>query len=300
VPGGAIRRIQGKNKRGEDVMKTWMKTLALGLVLGTVACEDLGPNDNGISDRVLQAEAALVAADGMFQDLDLVQDPGLQSMGFDGIGTGPMLVGGQGNGCQAKGSGGAFQCARMHRDGFNFEREVTFLDATGNPQEGGFVQGETNAIHLLIDGEGTRERNFWTVTMSRFRDMWMTELLSDEHHLNGTGSSSIYRSGNPGEGSSRTFNMSVGVEWEDVVHRQPREENPYPLSGTVTRNVFVEATEDGEVVRSKDVETVITFDGTQLVTMYVDGEPVEIDLAERGVNGRFGRFGGGFGSGGTG
>lgn len=278
-------------------MKRWMGMLALGLVLGTVACEDLGPDDNGISDRVLLAEAALVAADGMFQDLDLVRDPGLQAMGFDGIGTDPLLVGGSRNGCQSMGSGGAFQCARMNRDGFNFDREVTFFDDGGYPQEEGFVQGETDAIHLVISGEGTRERNFWTVTISRFRDMWMTELLSEEHHLKGTGSSTIQRSGNPGDGSARTFDMSVTVEWDDVVHRRPREENPYPLSGTVTRNLFVEATEDGEVIRSKDVTIVITFNGTQYVTMYVNDEPVEIDLAERGVNGRFGRFGGGGASG---
>ena len=40
----------------------------------------------------------------------------------------------------------------------------------------------------------------------------------------------------------------------------------------------------------------ITFNGTQFVTMLVDGEPVEIDLAQKGVKGPKG-FGGGNGNG---
>lgn len=130
--------------------------------------------------------------------------------------------------------------------------------------------------------------------------MWMTELLTDEHHLDGTGSSVVARSGNPQDGSSRTFNMTSTVEWDDVVHVQPRADNPYPLSGTITRDIFVEVTKDGVVVGGRDVTTVVTFNGTQYVTMLVDGEPVEIDLAEKGVNGRLGngRFGNGNGNGG--
>jgi hypothetical protein len=132
--------------------------------------------------------------------------------------------------------------------------------------------------------------------MTRSRDMWMTELLSDAHHLNGEGSSTVYKSGNPLDGTAMTFDMSVGVVWDDVVHLQPREEHPYPESGSITRDIFVEVTKDGEIVGGRDVTTVVTFNGTQFVKMLVDGiEEVQIDLAEKGVNGRLGngRFGNG-------
>ena len=93
-----------------------------------------------------------------------------------------------------------------------------------------------------------------------------------------------------------TFDMNVEITWENVVHIQPREDNPWPASGTITREIFVEVTKDGEVVGGRNVTTVVEFNGTQYVTMLVDGEPVEIDLAEGGVNARLGgngRFGNG-------
>jgi len=285
--------LPAHSTKGETGMRTWMRTLSPGLclVLGTVACDGLGTEPTAIDDGIVLAEAALVAADGMYQDLDLVQDPGLEDVGFDGVGTGMLLAVEGESQCQRMGSGGTFTCAPMTRDGFTFDREVTYYDANEEVQDA-FEKTTTDGIHLVINGEGTRERNFWTVTMERDRDMWMTELLSAEHHLNGEGSSAIHRSGNPGDGSARTFDMTVSVVWDDVVHVQPRAENPYPLSGTITREIFVEVTVDGEVVGGRDVTTVVTFDGNQFVTMLVDGEPVEIDLAEEGVNKRFGNFGG--------
>lgn len=282
-------------------MKMWMKTLALGLVVGTVACEDTGTEPNVIDGALIKAEAALVAADGMFQDLDLVQDPGLQEIGFGGMAGGPMLAGGQGgNGghggmggqCQGTGATGTFNCGQLARNGFTFTREVTFKDAAGVVQPDGFDAATTNEMHLVMNGEGTRERSFWTVSMTRSRDMVMTELLSDEHHLTGTGSSSVYRSGNPQDGSAMTFDMTVSAEWDDVVHVQPKADNPYPKSGFITRDIFVEVTKDGVPIGGRDVTTVVEFNGTQFVTMLVDGEEVEIDLADRGVNGRLGSMGG--------
>ncbi len=281
-------------------MKMRMKTLTLGmvLVLGSVGCDGLTTEPDSIDMAAVRAEAALVAADGMFQDLSLAQDPGLQEVGFDGMAGGPLLAGGQGgqgghgnqggqggNGgqCQRMGQGPTFACGQMMRDGFTFNREVTFYDADGVEQPEGFDEATTDAIHFVVDGEGTRERAFWTVTIERSRDMWLTELLTDAHHLNGEGHSLVYRSGNPADGVERTFDMTVDVLWDDVVHLQPKADHPYPESGTITRDIFVEVTKDGEIIGGRDVTTVITFNGTQFVTMTVNGEEFEIDLAEGGV-----------------
>jgi hypothetical protein len=281
---------------------TWIRVSAgIGFaLLGAAACEDLGTEPNGIDVAAVRAEAALVAADGMYQDLSLVQDPGLQSIGYMGMAGGPALSGdpalsdGPGGQCQRMGLGAGFRCGQMVRDGFTFEREVTFYDAAGEEQPEGFDAATTDAIHLVVNAEGTRERSFWTATMKRSRDMWLTELLTDAHHLNGEGRSEVYRSGSSQEGPDRTFDMTVDVYWEDVVHLQPRSEHPYPESGSIRREIFVEVTKDGVVVGGKDVTTVITFNGTQYVTMTVDGEPVEVDLAQREVKGRW-HFGGGRG-----
>jgi hypothetical protein len=275
-------------------MKKWTKTLILsGMVaLGSVACDDLGTEPNGLNEDAIRAEAALVAANGMFQDLSLAQEPGLQSFGFGGMGSGHGLLGPMGGPGQCQGQGqGAFNCPNMVREGFTFTREVTFYDAKGEVQPEGFDAASTDAIRMVSDASGTVERTFWTATMDRSRDMLIEGLLSGAHTLNGTGSGITYRSGNPAEGVERTFDMSSIATWTNVVHHQPREENPYPLSGTVARHIVVTVTENGEVIGSRDVETLITFKGTQFVTLLVDGEKFEIDLATKGVKGRFGMGG---------
>ena len=261
------------------------------MALGATACDDTGTEPNALDMAIVRAEAALVAADGMFQDLSLAQDPGLGAEGFSGMASGPALAGGMGGECQRLGLGSAFQCPNMVRDGFTFTREVTFLNAAGEEQPEGFDPATTDAIHMVVNAEGSRERTFWTATITRSRDMWLTELLSDAHELNGEGHEVVARSGNPQGGGEMTFDMTVDVAWDQVVHLQPREEHPYPESGTVTRDIFVEVTRDGEVVGGRDVTAVITFNGTQHVTMDVDGQKYEIDLAEREVKGRWGRNG---------
>jgi len=274
-------------------MKKWMGTFGMlsFLALGATACDDTGTEPNALDMAVVRAEAALVAADGMFQDLSLVQDPGLGALGFSGMATSPALAGGMGGQCQRVGLGSAYQCPDMVRDGFTFTREVTFFNAAGEEQLEGFDLATTDAIHMIVTAEGSRERSFWTATMTRSRDMWLTGLLSDAHVLNGEGHEVVARSGNPLDGGEMTFDMTVDVAWDEVVHLQPREEHPYPESGTITRDIFVEVTRDGEVVGGRDVTAVITFNGTQYVILDVDGEKYEIDLAEREVKRRWGRNG---------
>ena len=68
---------------------------------------------------------------------------------------------------------------------------------------------------------------------------------------------------------------------EDVVHPVPRTHDAWPLSGTITRDVTIVVVNgpDGDVTKSRTV--VITFNGTNLATMTVDGESFEIDLSTR-------------------
>jgi hypothetical protein len=274
-------------------MKKWTGAFGLMtlLALGATACDDAGTEPTALDMGLVRAEAALVAADGMFQDLSLAQDPGLQAVGFSGMAASPAMSGGMGGQCQSLGFGSAFQCPNMVRDGFTFTREVTFFDQEGKEQPEGFDPATTDGIHMIVNAEGSRERIFWTASITRSRDMWLSGLLSDTHVLNGEGQEVIARSGNPQAGGEMTFDMTVDVAWDEVVHLQPREEHPYPESGTITRDIFVEVTRDGEIVGGRDVTAVITFNGTQFVTLDVDGEKYEIDLAQREVKGRWGKNG---------
>ena len=98
---------------------------------------------------------------------------------------------------------------------------------------------------------------------------------------NGTGSSAVSRSRHSDQNGDRSYDMTGTTVISDVVHTVPRKENPYPLSGTITRDVIVLIVNgrNGDETRTRHV--VITFNGTQFATMTVNGESFEVDLSTR-------------------
>ena len=70
------------------------------------------------------------------------------------------------------------------------------------------------------------------------------------------------------------------VRWQRG-HGVPREDNPYPLSGTITRDMTAVIVNgpNGDETRTRHV--IITFNGTQFPTMTVNGELFEVDLSTR-------------------
>ena len=98
---------------------------------------------------------------------------------------------------------------------------------------------------------------------------------------NGTGSGEASRSQHTDEHGDRSYDMSSTSVIEDVVRALPREENPWPLSGTITRTISVVIVNgpDGDVTR--EITAVLTFNGMQFVIMTVNGEDFEVDLAAR-------------------
>ncbi|MFC1662182.1 hypothetical protein ACFL3S_12155 [Gemmatimonadota bacterium] len=251
-------------------MKTWIKTLAVGtvLALGLTACDDGTPDL--IDDAALRADAALVAADAMFQDLAAMQPP--TTLGL--AGAGPELGPTEGGGS------------------YNWTRNVTFY-VDDVPQDA-YDALETDSIHVEWDFSREAEHTFWSADIERHRDMWITGLEGEETERtwNGIGNGEVFKSQHPDDGVERTYNMTTEAEHSDVVRKVPRAENPYPVSGTITRHIHAVVTENGEVVGERDVTTVITFDGTQLATVTVGEDSWTIDLAQRGLRQRFGRKGG--------
>jgi hypothetical protein len=75
--------------------------------------------------------------------------------------------------------------------------------------------------------------------------------------------------------------MSGTAVIDNVVHPVPRTDDAWPLSGTITREVTINVVNgpNGDVTRTRTV--VITFNGTNLPIMTVDGEAFEIDLSTR-------------------
>lgn len=160
-------------------------------------------------------------------------------------------------------------------------RTVTFYDEDGNEMDR-FDRLLTASVHIVVDVEGSLERPMWSGELERHRDLTVSGLggVETERTWNGTGSDKHSKVRITDEGDmERHFESETTIE--DVMVGVPRSENPWPLSGTITRHVQVTVVNgpNGDVTRERTV--VVTFNGTQTVTMTVNGEEFEVDLADR-------------------
>ena len=225
--------------------------LAAVSVFALAACSDTaGPNGSALAfDELVTLDVAMVAADGVLENLAAMQ----QSFG-GALGTAPMTG----------------------------TRTVTFLDADGNQQDA-FDELTTATIHIVSEFSGEVDRESWSASMLRTRDMTISGLEGEEttRTANGSGTVAVTRSRHTDDSGTRTHEMTGTSLVDNVVHGVPREENPYPLSGSITMDMTVNITNgpDGDVTRTRTV--VVTFNGTQFATMTVDGESFEVDLSTR-------------------
>ncbi len=227
--------------------------LALLSTFALAACNDAnGPSE---LDQAIDEDVALVAADAVLEDLQQMY-----------ISLGSQAA-----------SGVSFDVAAPPR---NFSRTVSFFDAAGNQQDA-YNPLTTASIHMLIEMSGAVERDGWTATIARSRDVTVSGLEGEETERtwNGTSSTEVTRSQHTDENGTRSYDMSGVGTIADVVRGVPRAENPWPLSGTITRTITVVITNgpDGDATRERTV--VVTFNGTQFATLTVNGEEFELDLA---------------------
>jgi len=231
-------------------MNNRLKSGALTLSLVTLAaCSDTAGLESSFEES-LTLDVAMIAADATIDEFgDL----------------GPLFGGGGGP---------------LH--GGESARTATFFDAAGDPQE---VHDPltTASIHLVIESTHEFSRDSWTATGTRSRDVWITGLEGEEtsRTVNGTGSGSVMRSQHTDEDGTRTHDMLSTSVTENVVHPVPRADDAWPLSGTITRSVTINVVNgpDGDVTKTRTA--VITFNGTNLVTMIVGDETFEIDMSTR-------------------
>jgi hypothetical protein len=248
-------------------MRMWMRLLTFTAVVAlTAACEDSVTNEVGaVDEAALRADAALVAADGMFQDLAHME-------GFPvlaGLGVGPESVG-----IEIQGSK-------------SFSRTVTFFDKDGNEQPSHDPE-TTASMHVVSALEREVTHTFWSAAITRDRDMMITGLFGPETQRtwNGTSSGTVDRSRHPDGGVVKTYDMTSSAVISNVVRGVPRSQYKYPLSGSITRTIHAIIVTDG-VEEVRDIVATITFDGDNTATMTVDEESWEINLDDRGVKKRF-------------
>lgn len=241
-----------------NVSKVGKSVAVLTAVLAAGACEDTTGLD-ALDDELL-LDMAVVAADATLEDVTMWGQP----LAFT-----PLAAPGRPGG----------------RDGWSGDlsgtRSVTFMDANGNVQTS-YDPVTTATIHIIHEIMGDVTRDGWSATVHRERDMTVSGLAGDETHRtwNGTGSEDVSRSRHSDDGRERSYELSGTFTYTDVVVPIPGTEPRYPVSGTITRMMTVTVSRpDGE--RTRNVEIVITFDGTEIAIAVVNGEAMEIDLSTR-------------------
>lgn len=242
---------------------------ALVALVAVAACDETtSAPDTALAE--LNDDLALVAADAVAEDLDV-----MDTMVPLGLVTAPA--------------------ARAILD-YSRTRIVEFYDADGNLQDS-YDRLLTASIFssLEVEGEASRDGVEWS--LDRSREMWVTGLLDEETERtfngNGTEDRSRARVLDVESGATRTYDFTGTMAVEDVVRGVPRSENPWPLSGTITRNVTIEVVNGPRGDETITRLVTITFNGTQYVTLTVNDVEYEVDLAERGRDRVRRRSGGG-------
>lgn len=254
-------------------MRTRRSTTPLVLMavaVGLAACGD----STGIEspDDQMAADAAILAADATLEELAMFREPiGFHGLRIPGIDELPEHQRRPGH----PGGPGSFQ------DELAGTRAVSFYDV-GGVQQAAYDAAATASVHLIHDVEGSIQRDRFSAEISRERDMVVTGLEGEETHRtwNGSGSSSMLRSGVMEDGTARSHSAEGSFTFLDVVVPIPGSDDRWPISGTISRTMAMTRTgPDGSV--SRDVEIEISFDGTSTATAVVNGEAMEIDLSAR-------------------
>ncbi len=245
---------------------------AVGALATLAACASTEPNSAANADVTL--DVAVVATELGAQDVEAMHGPG----GFFGFGL--------------DGNAGQFNCNPAGRDGLTIVRTCTFEDADGLAQtEYDSNTTATVTVHTVI--AGAIDRGDWSATMDRTSDLVVSGLAGANTTMtwNGSssGASSQVRQSDSGE--TRQYDMSFTGTITNVVIPVPRTETSWPLSGIIAREVtvtFIGGPRDGTTVTRS---TTLEFNGTQYVTLTVNGETFQVDLARRSCQ-RDGRGGG--------
>jgi hypothetical protein len=236
----------------------WTRGIGSLSLAAAAACSTTGPSD---PDSLLNQDVAVVAAEVAAQDVEVMRGP-----------AGPLGFG-------LRADFGRFECDAAERGGLTVTRTCVFKDAAGNVQPA-YDPITTASVTVHSEIEGSLDRGPWSATFDRTSDLTVTGLAGAETSMtwNGSQSTTSSRVRQTEDGGTREYNMTHSATVTDVVIPVPRS---WPLSGTITRHLsieFIGGPRDGTTVERT---VTITFNGSQNVSVTVDGETFDVDLSAR-------------------
>lgn len=179
---------------------------------------------------------------------------------------------------------GRFGCPPVSKNGQIFTTSYALFDAAGVTQSK-FDKVTTASINFIVTDTGatsySSNGNSFADTTSRRHNRTVSGLVGDPdsvHTWSGVGSSAIHsvRSGQ----ITKIYQFTSNDTTTAVRFRQPRDINPYPLSGTIVRNYTVTRMRYATDTTAKTTtrRVVVTFNGTATVPMTVGSETFTLNL----------------------
>lgn len=186
--------------------------------------------------------------------------------------------------CTFDATSGRFACPPVSKNGQTWTVSYALMDANGVTQSA-YDKVTTASINFIVSDTGavafTNNGNSFADTVSRRHDRTVSGLAGDPdtvHTWSGTGTSMIksVRSGQ----ITKTYVFVSNDTSTAIRFKQPRDINPYPLSGTVVRNYTVTRTRAASdtTTRTTTRRVVVTFNGTANVPMTVGSETFTLNL----------------------
>ena len=253
-------------------MRTSIHSLATSsaVALFLSACASGDATGPVISEATLTADLAVLAADGVAEDVEMMGGPaGVHGFGLFGIVGGPLV-------------GRDLGCRTLERPNLTVTRTCTFTDAQGGNQAS-YDPGTTASVRIQTTVAGERAHDRWSASIDRSSDLTVTGLAGAETQRtwNGTGAEEASRSRHVDGQEARGYSVEGTVTITNVVVPVPQGPGNWPLSGTIVRTISGEITTGPRAGETFSRTATVTFNGTSTVTMTVNGESFDVDLAAR-------------------
>ena len=241
--------------------------LALGAMIGCDS-DTSGPNEPSDPEvaAALNRHVATHTGEAAAQDIEMMGAPGGQLGGVGAIYR-------------------PFRCSTGEIDlrNISLSWSCVFKDASGNVQTR-YDDATTESVETQFSFSASIERHNWSASVEREREIRVSGLTGNETSWtwNGSGSASSSRERHRGE-ATREYSTESSFSISDVVVPAVRSNSNWPTSGTVTAQVtatIVGGPHDGERYSR---EVTVTFNGTNLVPITVNGVEYTFNLATRRI-----------------
>ena len=187
-----------------------------------------------------------------------------------------------GDGCTYSSTTGRFTCPPITSGGLTLNRDYAFYDAS-NVAQSAYDPSLTASANFHVSVTGVHVVDAGADTVNRDRNLTVTGLAGAEtsRTWNGVGTRDDHGQRIISD-VQRNYHTTDNVTISNVVVDLPRSSNPWPISGTITRQISGTASvTKADVSKTFSVSrtVTITFNGTQYATVTTGGNTYTLDLS---------------------